>query len=266
MGIDDSYELRREEIFSERIGLSMNGEQFSDHASVYLELPQLEAYLQREAISEIDEAPDFALRPYAMGRSAGTMAVLLTVAGSAYIFLTQAKNLDDGFATIRKWARNIRALGKRFTRRHTPRFTVEALKILCLADLYDRYGGGTEPVAGLIRSNAASMQAPDRTWTGVDPVYIFIPDRRRYVTHLYAISSTGEIKHYQELPPLELQECKFELATATPEEPLQLKVPTQTVDPAVTAWQEMKQSMKEIDKTTEHDRDEKESTKTPNDS
>lgn len=241
MGIDDSYELRRLEMFSSHIGLTMGVDHLhSELLDVYRPAEALENYLRQETITAIGEAPEFGVSNHLVGRSSSAAATLFWVAGSLYIFITQAKDFDEGIATIKKWGQKLNAWRKHFTEKgQDPQLTVEALKVLCAADLHERFGTETEPCPGLVRTNAACAREPDGTWTAFGPVYVFIPDRRKKVTHLYAISASGEIQFRSEIPGFELQDPALGYLELDGR-PAQLQVPDRTVDPAVESWNEMK--------------------------
>lgn len=230
--MDDSYELLRQRIFGGRIGLVIGVEALGrEGVDVYGEgaLASIEAFTRSETLKDLEEAPDFNVSIHAMGRSSAGLAGLLALGGGLLWLVSRAKNIDDGLKTIKKWSVQLQAWRVRFELMgQHPSFTVETLKILCAADLYDRFGIDTDPCIGLIRTQASGAQAADGSWHSFGPVWVFIPDNRKKLTHLYAINYTGTILHRGEVPAFELEGISDErLGTMAP-----LQLPIESVDPA----------------------------------
>jgi len=248
MGIDDSYELMRQKNLSRRIGLTLSIDRLSGEVpEAYNDTEAVQSYLKKETTDAIGEVPEFTVTSYTLGRGAAASAALVIIGGSLTWLLSKAKNIDDGVKTIKKWAIQLKAWKLHFSQRgQYPSYTVEALKILCAADLYERFDIGTEPHIGLIRADASGVRDLDGSWMSFGPVYVFIPDKRKKVTHLYAISYAGEILHRGEIPPFELDEPKLsylELDGST----AQLCTPDETTDPDVVRWNEMRRTQTEDD-------------------
>lgn len=225
----DSYELRRKQLYSNRVGITVGIEALqSDELDVYADADALEEYLKRETVAALGDAPDFSAASYGVGRSSGGVVTLIAVGLSLYSVIAQAKGINDSIPVIKDWARKLNEWRKRFVPKTIASFTVEALKVLAVADLHERFGQETEPCIGLIMTNAGSIRAGDGTLRSVGPVYIFIPDKRRSVTHLYAMANTGDIYSRTEIPGDGLDEI---LKNA--DHSMLLEVPARDRDPTI---------------------------------
>lgn len=241
MNIDDSYEVRRQTIFSSRIGLRVSVDQLSNEVpNAYSDPAAVRAYLQSEAVDILDDISEFTVTHHSMGRSGATLTALVVIGSGLSWLVSRAKNIDEGIKTIRKWSVMLKAWKHRLgTKGRRATFTVEALKIFCVADLYERFDIATDPYIGLIRTDAASTRSYDGAWIGFGPVYVFIPDRRKKVTHLYAIAYDGEILYRGEIPPFELESPLLK-SLESEGSSAQLYLPGETTDPDIEKWKQSK--------------------------
>jgi hypothetical protein len=225
----DSYELRRRQLYSNRVGMTIGIDGLhSKELDVYSGGPDVEEYFRRETAAAIGDIPDFTAVSFSVGRSSGGVVALLAVGVSLYSIIAQAKDLSESIPVIKKWAHALNEWRKRFLPHTEGSFTVEALKVFAIADLHERFGSDTEPCVGLIMTNAGSVRAVDGMLRPFGPVYMFIPDKLRNVTHLYAMAASGEIQHRTEIPGFGVTDI---LATA--DQSLLLEVPAREKDPTL---------------------------------
>ena len=192
---DSSYPLVRAQLHAPYLGISVPAPDGGE---------ELEARLSEFLHAAIDaqglERPKITVSSWDVGRSAGGVEILACVGlGLAAVVAMAAgiKKVDDALPVVRKWAR---ALSSAVSRLHRAHFTVEALKLLCVDDLLERFGEGELPDMHLMATAAIAGQFGDGTWRVIDPHYIIIPDRINGRTHLYVVQADGAILHRAELP------------------------------------------------------------------
>jgi hypothetical protein len=246
VNIDDSYELQRQIIFSGNIGIKISVDRLGGEIEdVYSNQTGVKSHLENETNQALGEVQELSVVQYHVGRSSEAVAAILMLGGGITWLVSRAKNIDEGIKTIKKWGTQIKAWRIHFEQKgHCPHFTVEALKVLCAADLYDRFDISTEPQLGLIRADAACTRGYDGRWIDFGPVYVFVPDKRKKVTHLFAITYEGEILHRSEIPPFELESPILEYL----DEELGAKkicLPDRTKDPDVEDWEKLQKQLED---------------------
>ena len=127
-----SYELRRRQLHSERLGITIGLDGLnSDELDVYSGGPALDAYLKRETEEALGEVPDFSAESFSVGRSSEGVVALIAVGIGVYSLIAQAKDFDESIPVIKEWARKLNEWRRRFMTHTHATFTVEALKLLC---------------------------------------------------------------------------------------------------------------------------------------
>jgi hypothetical protein len=200
----ESYALLRRLVHGGKIEMSLSYE-----AEGLDEEDDLNGVISREldeALAEqgLARSEPVGVDSYHVGRSAGSVDLIVHIGGTVLLVLGGAKVVDEGAKVVRQWAKSLKRLHGKW---RSVIFSVEALKVFCLDDLLERHGKESVPVLELVTHHVGAVQSGDGRWQLATPVYICIPDESRRCTHLYVISTIGEILHWGRATSVRTRRC-----------------------------------------------------------